>query len=81
MKLFWMISLIMHQPFDLERSNSAGYHRWVKDVRFFLHAHILKGRSPAPSIFGTPIDAHTVWPKATKFRMVTPVREGRVLGV
>jgi len=24
MKVFWMISLIMNQPFDLERPNSAG---------------------------------------------------------
>jgi len=54
MKLFWMI-LIMHQPFDLERPNSEGYHRWVKDVFLLGQTHPYpKGAGPSALNFRDP---------------------------
>ena len=36
----------------------------------FRHAPILRKREPSVTKFGTPNDAHTVWPKATIFGVV-----------
>ena len=49
---------------------------------FYLvrYAPILRGHSLSSPIFGTPIDANTVWTKAAKFAVVTPMGEGRVSG-
>jgi len=51
--------LNLHQPFDLERSNSAGHHRGVRGVFLWVkHAPILRRRVPASQKFtGPPTDA------------------------
>jgi len=42
----------------------------------------LKSQNQASPIFGSPIDAETILPRATKYSSVTQchVREGRLLG-
>jgi len=62
----------MHRPFDVERPNSAGYHRWVKGVFLWgrTRSHPRGGGASVPKNYGTVTYAHAVWARAIEFGMV-----------
>ena len=66
----------MHRSLDLKRPNLPWQHSWERDVFLWVrHAPNLRGGAQRPVNFCTPTDAHTVWPRATRFGTVVHVKE------
>jgi len=71
--------LCINIPFDLQRTNVAIEPRWGR-LFTVLTTPPKQGSGPRGQQFWDSTYAHTVWPRATEFGMITALREGNVWG-